>query len=170
MNSISFFIWLRRPPSSTLFPYTTLFRSAQVDAVAFVFAEIHPPGERKVEAKVAGAGNGVARSVAEASRGREHEGCGVEEVQRRPLVARQRGVAHLVGARRKGRTYSAVVPHPAEHAGGKGRTGLHDSIAAERPVAECRGLPAFARPALALAEGQLIDVVGAKLVADVERR
>src|SRR5437870_8368017 len=73
MNSISFFIWLRRPPSSTLFPYTTLFRSAQVDAVAFVFAEIHPPGERKVEAKVAGAGNGVARSIAEASRGRSEE-------------------------------------------------------------------------------------------------
>src|SRR3712207_4943856 len=32
----SFFLMIRRPPRSTLFPYTTLFRSAFADGVAFV--------------------------------------------------------------------------------------------------------------------------------------
>src|SRR5438477_12857001 len=32
VHSIFFFIMLRRPPTSTLFPYTTLFRSRRPDA------------------------------------------------------------------------------------------------------------------------------------------
>src|SRR5262249_62269445 len=31
-NSFFFFLMIRRPPRSTLFPYTTLFRSAQIYA------------------------------------------------------------------------------------------------------------------------------------------
>src|SRR2546430_13746432 len=37
-----FFLMIRRPPRSTLFPYTTLFRSR----VPGAGAETHPPGER----------------------------------------------------------------------------------------------------------------------------
>src|SRR5690349_23786273 len=32
--SLFFFLWIRRPPRSTLFPYTTLFRSAGVVGAA----------------------------------------------------------------------------------------------------------------------------------------
>src|SRR3712207_7101012 len=31
MSSVFFFLMIRRPPRSTLFPYTTLFRSDEVD-------------------------------------------------------------------------------------------------------------------------------------------
>src|SRR5260221_7606854 len=41
INFFFFFLMIRRPPRSTLFPYTTLFRSAGVqlcaDAIEFVF-------------------------------------------------------------------------------------------------------------------------------------
>src|SRR5260370_39518343 len=33
---------IRRPPRSTLFPYTTLFRSKRVGVVAFNYGDIHP--------------------------------------------------------------------------------------------------------------------------------
>src|SRR2546430_7964400 len=36
MDSVFFFLMIRRPPRSTLFPYTTLFRSAQHDASTVV--------------------------------------------------------------------------------------------------------------------------------------
>src|SRR3712207_9471292 len=38
-----FFLMIRRPPRSTLFPYTTLFRSARDEAVAA--EERHEPGQ-----------------------------------------------------------------------------------------------------------------------------
>src|ERR1022692_3964234 len=38
-----FFLMIRRPPRSTLFPYTTLFRSHYVDAAV---RRIPPPGEK----------------------------------------------------------------------------------------------------------------------------
>src|SRR2546422_2217300 len=34
MNSFFFFLMIRRPPRSTLFPYTTLFRSVEADVAA----------------------------------------------------------------------------------------------------------------------------------------
>src|SRR3712207_8854425 len=37
---ISFFLMIRRPPRSTLFPYTTLFRSHDADDAA---RRLHPP-------------------------------------------------------------------------------------------------------------------------------
>src|SRR5688572_33199286 len=37
-----FFLMIRRPPRSTLFPYTTLFRSSMPDRLACSFAAIHP--------------------------------------------------------------------------------------------------------------------------------
>src|SRR3712207_8363774 len=35
IGSLFFFLMIRRPPRSTLFPYTTLFRSARIPAVSF---------------------------------------------------------------------------------------------------------------------------------------
>src|SRR5690242_21158819 len=51
MCSFFFFLMVRRPPRSTLFPYTTLFRSQNVR---------HPPvGERRDQARVADEGAGL---------------------------------------------------------------------------------------------------------------
>src|SRR6266540_5377294 len=41
--SFFFFLMIRRPPRSTLFPYTTLFRSDDVGTIAFPFAHIGGP-------------------------------------------------------------------------------------------------------------------------------
>src|SRR5256885_16863616 len=38
LDSLFFFLMIRRPPRSTLFPYTTLFRSAAVSASAISWA------------------------------------------------------------------------------------------------------------------------------------
>src|SRR6266513_3123801 len=39
-HHLFFFLLIRRPPRSTLFPYTTLFRSRRSQAVAMMFARI----------------------------------------------------------------------------------------------------------------------------------
>src|SRR3712207_9444206 len=39
LNMYFFFLMIRRPPRSTLFPYTTLFRSARASTVAAALAE-----------------------------------------------------------------------------------------------------------------------------------
>src|SRR6516162_9919388 len=47
-----FFLMLRRPPRSTLFPYTTLFRSARHHRIATGVQEVHPLREpRRVDRK-----------------------------------------------------------------------------------------------------------------------
>src|SRR6266508_6716268 len=78
-----FFLMIRRPPRSTLFPYTTLFRSDRDDALLRAVAAVN---ERRP---------GVSRG--------EHRGVLAEEqVPREPVVAerRQRDVHHaLLGAR-----------------------------------------------------------------------
>src|SRR2546422_9592622 len=40
-----FFLMIRRPPRSTLFPYTTLFRSQQHRQVELRPERAHPPGQ-----------------------------------------------------------------------------------------------------------------------------
>src|SRR2546426_4061701 len=47
-----FFLMIRRPPRSTLFPYTTLFRS--------LFRPANPPGERGRRSRALAPGPGVA--------------------------------------------------------------------------------------------------------------
>src|SRR3712207_8210615 len=61
---------IRRPPRSTLFPYTTLFRSRVVDlALEKVDTAIHTPSvDVKVRGRTGGAGGGPTR----ASRSEEH--------------------------------------------------------------------------------------------------
>src|SRR5258708_12906750 len=41
---IFFFLMIRRPPRSTLFPYTTLFRSSGHCGEHYLFGERRPPG------------------------------------------------------------------------------------------------------------------------------
>src|SRR3989442_15925590 len=36
-----FFLMIRRPPRSTLFPYTTLFRSVMLGAIQFLTTKVH---------------------------------------------------------------------------------------------------------------------------------
>src|SRR3712207_6943588 len=43
---------IRRPPRSTLFPYTTLFRSDKLDRVRNLGAETERPGRRKQQFKL----------------------------------------------------------------------------------------------------------------------
>src|SRR5689334_13922507 len=52
VNSLFFFLMIRRPPRSTLFPYTTLFRSVVDDAIVVVEAVQHhlEHGKEPVEA------------------------------------------------------------------------------------------------------------------------
>src|SRR2546426_6788508 len=42
LSSYFFFLMIRRPPRSTLFPYTTLFRSASVEDILSI--QCQPPG------------------------------------------------------------------------------------------------------------------------------
>src|SRR3712207_7597846 len=53
MNVLFFFLMIRRPPRSTLFPYTTLFRSSDLDGGAADAADLQlpspPPGDRHEE-------------------------------------------------------------------------------------------------------------------------
>src|SRR5256885_4039262 len=58
---IFFFLMIRRPPRSTLFPYTTLFRSlrAQNDAHGRIFAFLGPVLSGVVEVEIHLAGVGV---------------------------------------------------------------------------------------------------------------
>src|SRR6266850_7217461 len=51
---ILFFLMIRRPPRSTLFPYTTLFRSDKPDPDAFVDAPAEVLGELAVNLRADG--------------------------------------------------------------------------------------------------------------------
>src|SRR2546430_4099990 len=44
-----FFLMIRRPPRSTLFPYTTLFRSSRSERFALVLQDYEPPKKEKVD-------------------------------------------------------------------------------------------------------------------------
>src|SRR5690554_7490374 len=47
-----FFLMIRRPPRSTLFPYTTLFRSAQAGRVGLVLAIDDPVGAGRLDGRL----------------------------------------------------------------------------------------------------------------------
>src|SRR5262249_51516226 len=143
---------------------------AQLHAALLVLAEAHEAGQPEIDAESTWAGDGVARRIAEAAEGRQRERGGVEEFERRAPVGRERGGAYLVGAVGKVRAGAGVVGEVAEHARRVGRAGRDGGVAVNLPVAEGPGRPAFAPPALALAERQFIEVEEAELVADVEGR
>src|SRR3712207_7781496 len=92
---VFFFLMIRRPPRSTLFPYTTLFRSDAADLAAFR----HPgcvrlarvaPGERRRRLLV-----GRARRQPRAGRSEEHTS---------ELQSRQYLVCRLLLEKKKQRT------------------------------------------------------------------
>src|SRR5438874_11007751 len=85
-----FFLMIRRPPRSTLFPYTTLFRSGWLEALPILIRMIRGYRERLV----ATFGLGIARSE-------EH----TSELQsRRDLVCR------LLLEKKKDSSYDSHVP------------------------------------------------------------
>src|SRR6266446_7557901 len=47
-----FFLMIRRPPRSTLFPYTTLFRSSPPDGPLHAIVDAHPEAEDQVLAEL----------------------------------------------------------------------------------------------------------------------
>src|SRR5204862_6827786 len=57
-----FFLSLRRPPSSPLFPYTTLFRSRALPRRDRRLADLHPHPVRCLRARAVGDGRGSAPS------------------------------------------------------------------------------------------------------------
>src|SRR3712207_7505687 len=72
-----FFLMIRRPPRSTLFPYTTLFRSGVAARAKHVVAERAEPVVRVLaaegaEAQVVVVGDHRLRRVAHAPRSEEH--------------------------------------------------------------------------------------------------
>src|SRR3712207_7769022 len=69
MSFLVFFLMIRRPPRSTLFPYTTLFRSAELVVLrALILAEELAVGRHVLERQVAQA-DGVLVPVADAQQG-----------------------------------------------------------------------------------------------------
>src|SRR3712207_7278726 len=76
-----FFLMIRRPPRSTLFPYTTLFRSQQLGAVRVVVRVLLDGGQQ-------GGGQGVDREVADRPVQRRSEEHTSELQSRQYLVCR----------------------------------------------------------------------------------
>src|SRR3712207_9108195 len=96
---VIFFLMIRRPPRSTLFPYTTLFRSAGVvDEVGRVLGEVDHPAAGLVGQPVPrqrDGGHPVVPAVDLALRGRRpllrHQ-CSRPSIDSRTLVIRSRAV------------------------------------------------------------------------------
>src|SRR3712207_7935854 len=65
-----FFLMIRRPPRSTLFPYTTLFRSMHEEIFKRFYSE-RPDGE--TFGKHSGLGLAIARAIVEGHDGRSEE-------------------------------------------------------------------------------------------------
>src|SRR3712207_8261424 len=93
MCSTIFFLMIRRPPRSTLFPYTTLFRSRGADAVSGV--EARPRGVER-ERDVAEA-SGLAAPAA----GARHRCAGRSEEHTSELQSRQYLVCRLLLEKKK---------------------------------------------------------------------
>src|SRR3712207_7457811 len=60
MTLLFFFLMIRRPPRSTLFPYTTLFRSQQLRVGVRLHARRRPVGQRGAQVAEAGHRDDVA--------------------------------------------------------------------------------------------------------------
>src|SRR5262245_62477481 len=74
LSSRFFFLMLPRPPRSTLFPYTTLFRSPGLRAVRGpALVRDQPPGHRRGAAVRGGRARAVPRQAAAAPRRRSEE-------------------------------------------------------------------------------------------------
>src|SRR5436305_7113314 len=90
---VSFFLMLRRPPTSTLFPYTTLFRSPPADNSALPGTESLAPAGRRAQPRL------PHESAIAAWRSEEH----TSELQSRPHL-----VCRLL-LEKKNKTYLNIV-------------------------------------------------------------
>src|SRR5207247_11460392 len=72
LSSPFFFLRLRRPPRSTLFPYTTLFRSYPATSVRFEYASNSPTWALSVSVIGVDARNTSTRFVSRFRRSEEH--------------------------------------------------------------------------------------------------
>src|SRR3989442_16027525 len=76
-----FFLMIRRPPRSTLFPYTTLFRSLAADQPRRLHGSIEPAGQRFADRHAGGPEHLADRQIA-VQRSEEH----TSELQSRPHI------------------------------------------------------------------------------------
>src|SRR3712207_9567612 len=93
---IFFFLMIRRPPRSTLFPYTTLFRSRGV-----VGAADPGPDGRGVHAHAAARRLHAARTAVRGERGAVRRGCARSEEHTSELQSRQYLVCRLLLEKKK---------------------------------------------------------------------
>src|SRR5229473_3022593 len=139
---VFFFLMIRRPPRSTLFPYTTLFRSAGRAGAAGVEARGNPPPARSVWS---GARVGAAPGRQHRAHAAEHP-CGLARGEKRDgrlarCTTRDRGsgreaagVSHRArGARRIGDGHARARARRGTHCGGvpRRRLGGGDRAAAD---------------------------------------
>src|SRR3712207_7465225 len=96
-----FFLMIRRPPRSTLFPYTTLFRSAQLRVGGHrALADHHGERLERKELTVVAAAGGEAGVVGEHRRSEEHTS---------ELQSRQYLVCRLLLGKKK-HLYPSLLP------------------------------------------------------------
>ena len=88
-NNLFFFLMIRRPPRSTLFPYTTLFRSKEKEVII--------PGDRKKRPP------GASRSYKASCRRR----CGIEAIISHLKLDHRMGLNYLKGS--AGDSHNAIL-------------------------------------------------------------
>src|SRR2546428_13938678 len=119
-TTLFFFLMIRRPPRSTLFPYTTLFRSESFGDPGHV----HVRAAEIVVEEVAGLHHAPARHLLDDAAVRAAVGVVVvhdrDHRQLQPRHVPERGGAEDEGA----------VAHPADHLAFRGRD-LHSGVAAD---------------------------------------
>src|SRR3712207_8189608 len=97
---------IRRPPRSTLFPYTTLFRSRpvpEVDAVGH-------PAEEAQRRPVEQVGDGTGPGGGDDDHGRRHGEGGRSEEHTSELQSRQYLVCRLLLEKKKNKQYDKPIP------------------------------------------------------------
>src|SRR3712207_9078350 len=125
---IIFFLMIRRPPRSTLFPYTTLFRS---------HVDLHAAGPQQFlgDLEAAVLTDDDARDVVEQRRPRAHEAGGEGRVEDAAAVDRRGELAGPLGA------LALSVPEGAGHLHGSVAADGHQAVGVDqRPIrsASCR--------------------------------
>src|SRR3989442_12539668 len=84
-STFFFFLMIRRPPRSTLFPYTTLFRSLEAAVRRLILARAAPDPARSLPRPLPLEGQGPRQGARRIGRSEEH----TSELQSRPhLVCR----------------------------------------------------------------------------------
>src|SRR3712207_8029021 len=101
---ILFFLMIRRPPRSTLFPYTTLFRSEHSGVRRSVVGPLERVTQRSGLTAPAGASGCCGRQ-----RGRDHPR---SEEHTSELQSRQYLVCRLLLEKKKNSIHSTTVPLP----------------------------------------------------------